>query len=382
MESASSPNHEASLLQRWFGPVSLSSPSPSTHHEHFSETDLRDISDVLRRFDRGEWSRIPRIYAVLRRLDRLEAIDLFLAQAISDIYFPFTHQTLPQSLNPSLANEFLRAQQVVLSSALDLERETGRHRHFSSSDDVPFIKLEDLGKGASGYVDRVISTVSHKEYARKLLPRGRTFRRNQSVLRSFQHELNALKKLCHHRHIVQLIGSYTDPQFVGIIMSPVADCDLKDFLISCVSDGASNVQARKSFIRSFFGCLTSALSYYSPQRHQAAKCPRCASYRVPHRLWDFARLVRKWKRNNHGAHSEDGTLLRARGIRPYTSKYLVRHVVARLCLPRDLDSPEGRDRRKPQYLSREKRSIIVLLSPEHRCHLQLDGDVRVKTSFS
>jgi serine/threonine protein kinase len=261
MESASSPNHEASLLQRWFGPVSLSSPSPSTHHEHFSETDLRDISDVLRRFDRGEWSRIPRIYAVLRRLDRLEAIDLFLAQAISDIYFPFTHQTLPQSLNPSLANEFLRAQQVVLSSALDLERETGRHRHFSSSDDVPFIKLEDLGKGASGYVDRVISTVSHKEYARKLLPRGRTFRRNQSVLRSFQHELNALKKLCHHRHIVQLIGSYTDPQFVGIIMSPVADCDLKDFLISCVSDGASNVQARKSFIRSFFGCLTSALSY-------------------------------------------------------------------------------------------------------------------------
>ncbi|KAF1836899.1 kinase-like protein, partial [Decorospora gaudefroyi] len=127
--------------------------------------------------------------------------------------------------------------------------------------EVPLIKVEDLGKGAYGRVDRVISTISHKEYARKLIPRGRTFQRNRTILRDFERELGTLKKLRHHRHIVQLIGSYTDPRFVGIIMLPVADCDLKDFLISCASNGESISQSRKSFARSFFGCLTSALSY-------------------------------------------------------------------------------------------------------------------------
>jgi len=153
----------------------------------------------------------------------------------------------------------------VQSSALDLERETGRHRHFPSADDVPFIKLEDLGKGAFGYVDRVISTISHKEYARKLIPRGRTFQRDRKILRDFERELGTLKKL-RHRHIVRLIGSYTDPRFVGIVMSPVAECDLKDYLNNCVSDSKSNLHSPKSFIRSFFGCLTSALSYLHDNR--------------------------------------------------------------------------------------------------------------------
>ena len=259
MESAPPPSLEATLLQRWF-PVSLDGKSTREQDESFSETDLRDISDVLRRVGQGTWSRIPRVYAVLRLLGRLDVIDLFLAQAISDVYFPFTHHTLPQALSPSVAHGFLQLQRVVLSSALDLERETGRHRHFSSTNDVPFIKVEDLGKGAYGYVDRVISTISHKEYARKLIPRGRTFQRDQRVLRDFERELGTLKKLRHHRHIVQLVGSYTDPRFVGIVMSPVAECDLKDFLNNCTSDAPSK-HSRKSLARSFFGCLTSALSY-------------------------------------------------------------------------------------------------------------------------
>lgn len=251
---------EQSLLLRWF-PIASSGDSTLVQHEHFSETDLRDISDVLRRVGRGRLARIPRIYAVLKLLDRLDVIDLFLEQGISDVYFPFGLQTLPQSLNPSIAHAFLKLQRVVLSSALDLERETGRHRHFSSSDDVPFIKVEELGKGAYGFVDRVISTVSHREYARKLIRRGRTFQRDKEVLLDFERELGTLKKLSHHRHIVQLIGSYTDPRYVGLIMSPVAECDLKEFLNSCGPDGKSNPQSRRSLMRSFFGCLTSALSY-------------------------------------------------------------------------------------------------------------------------
>ncbi|KAF2464575.1 uncharacterized protein BDR25DRAFT_319099 [Lindgomyces ingoldianus] len=202
------PDLEALLLQRW-SPVFLLDKSTLKQHERFSETDLRGISDVLRRVGRGAWSRI---YTVLRLLDCLDVICPLLAQATSGVYSPFTHQTLPQSLNPSVAHEFLQVQRAVLWSALVLERETGRHRHFLSADDMPFIKVEELGKGAYGYVDRVISTASHKEYAWKLIPRGRIFHRHQKILRDFERELGTLKKLCHHRHIAQLIGSYTDPQ--------------------------------------------------------------------------------------------------------------------------------------------------------------------------
>jgi len=110
MERSSPTDLEASLLQHWF-PVSPPDKSTLKEHRRFSETDLRDISDVLLRLGQSAWSHIPRIYVVLRLLDRLDVIDLFVAQAIRDTYFPFTHQTLPQSLNPSVAHEFLQVPQ-------------------------------------------------------------------------------------------------------------------------------------------------------------------------------------------------------------------------------------------------------------------------------
>lgn len=237
----------------WF-PVSKE--ETSNPRKHFSESELRGISDILRRTGKESWSRIPRIYSVLRTINQLQTIEVFLSQGISDVWFPFTHKTLPEGLkSPSMRYEFLEAQRLVLCKALDLERETGKHMNFSQTSELPFIKVGDLGKGGYSYVDRVISTISHKEYARKLIPRGRTFKKDYEVLKSFEKELGNLKKLS-HPHIVELIGSYTDPRFVGI-MSPVADCDLKMFLDS----GPSEITGQLSFLRTFFGCLTAALCY-------------------------------------------------------------------------------------------------------------------------
>lgn len=70
-------------------------------------------------------------------------------------------------------------------------------------------QLSELGKGAFGSVDCVRSELSAKVYARKLLPRGRNFRKDKTVLKDFENELQILKRLS-HIHIVQYIGSYTD----------------------------------------------------------------------------------------------------------------------------------------------------------------------------
>jgi serine/threonine protein kinase len=227
----------------------------------FTESDLKGISDVLRRTGKEPWSKIPRIYSILRIIGQIQIIDSFLVDGLSDLWLPFTFKTLPEALkDPSSRVDFLEAQNLVLSKALDLEREDGKHRHFSKEADIPFTKIAELGKGGFGYVDRVLSTISYKEYARKLIPRGRTFKKDQTVLRDFERELANLKRLS-HPHIIELVGSYTDPRFVGIIMSPVADCNLREFL------DASPLSAENlSLLRTFFGCLTAALCYLHENR--------------------------------------------------------------------------------------------------------------------
>jgi serine/threonine protein kinase len=155
---------------------------------------------------------------------------------------------------------FLELQYLVYNTkALNLERHAP-HGHFSDSTEVPFKKVGELGKGGFGYVDRVVSTISHQEYARKLILRGRTFKKDKQVLRDFTKELSNLKQLS-HKHLVELVGSYTDKKFVAIVMLPVADTNLQTFLERKDLDERS-----RSLLRPFFGCLTSALCYLHDNR--------------------------------------------------------------------------------------------------------------------
>ncbi|KAL1961561.1 hypothetical protein VTN77DRAFT_1598 [Rasamsonia byssochlamydoides] len=57
---------------------------------------------------------------------------------------------------------------------------------------------------------------------------------------------------------VRLVGSYTDPTHLGLIMEPAPDSDLATFLTAALHD-----RDKKSLLRSFFGC-TSRTSDPSP----------------------------------------------------------------------------------------------------------------------
>ncbi|KAH8733173.1 kinase-like domain-containing protein [Phaeosphaeriaceae sp. PMI808] len=240
---------EADLLRQWF-------PTALDHsRKAFTENDIRSIADVLERTSQKEWSRIPRIYSILRKIGQLNIINAFLDSGITDASFPFSKNTLPEALNcHSERSMFLDLQHLVFNAeALNLEN--GRHGHFSNSTEVPLKRIKELGKGGFGYVDHVFSTISYKEYARKLISRGRTGRKDRQVLQAFTKEVANLKRLS-HIHLVDITGSYTDKKFFAIIMLPVADCNMQAFLGNLDPD----VKAQ-SLLRSFFGCLTSALSY-------------------------------------------------------------------------------------------------------------------------
>ncbi|KAF2677070.1 kinase-like protein [Lentithecium fluviatile CBS 122367] len=78
-------------------------------------------------------------------------------------------------------------------------------------------------------------------------------------------EVETLKRL-KHRHVVDMIGSYTDPKFMGILMTPIADSDLSTYL-----DNTS--PSNYPELRTFFGCLGHALKYLHEQnvRHKDIK---------------------------------------------------------------------------------------------------------------
>lgn len=247
-----SQGYEEGLLHHWF-PPSGQDFEPRT----FAEKDIREISAILERAGKPEWCRVPRLYIVLRLINKLDAIDSFVQQGVSDTWFPFDQRSLPERLHGhSDRASFLETQKVVCNTkALNLERTHAGHGHFPDPTEIPLRKVGDLGKGSSGFVERVVSTVTHREYALKRIRRGATFRKDKQVLRDFENELSNLKTLSRgHIHIIEVMGSFTDPRYVGILF-PVADCNLAEIL------DHPDIQNQRWSLRAYFGCLASALGF-------------------------------------------------------------------------------------------------------------------------
>ncbi|KAH8696867.1 kinase-like domain-containing protein, partial [Phaeosphaeriaceae sp. PMI808] len=116
-----------------------------------------------------------------------------------------------------------------------------------------FQVVAKLGIGAHAQVDKVMSIVSHREYARKLFRRQRGV--SKDAIKSFLTELQVLKRVQHY-HCVELVQSYTDPKYFALLMIPVAECNLFDYY-----ELAHNSPDKVSLLRSFLGCLASGLQY-------------------------------------------------------------------------------------------------------------------------
>jgi serine/threonine protein kinase len=108
-------------------------------------------------------------------------------------------------------------------------------------------------------VDKVQSKITKQVYARKRISRKRDFNKDKEVIARFENEVQILKKL-DHVHLVKVFASYTDLNYVAIIMKPVAQMDLKCFLRSPEVQ-QTLLGAGRSLFRTYYGCLASAISY-------------------------------------------------------------------------------------------------------------------------
>jgi TolA-binding protein len=234
--------------------------------ESYTDPEIFEISTLLNHLN-PRWSKHPRTYIILRRICYLDSLDDLINVGFSDYWLPVTEQKLPDCLRPSARAAFINAQNIVLTKSMHLEKaEEGQHCSFQRGESTPFEFKEFLGSGGYGKVDRVLSQISYKEYARKRVLRSAAFRgRRKEDVERFIAEIEILKRL-KHRHIVEYVGSYTDPKYIGLIMAPAAKMDLRTYLEQASASDHPE-------LRTFFGCLAAGLEFLHTQkvRHKDIK---------------------------------------------------------------------------------------------------------------
>jgi serine/threonine protein kinase len=204
---------------------------------------------------------IPRAYIVFRMLGQLDLLDKLLKQKITDHWFPVGEGGFPSLIEPRLRSAILEFQSLILTKTVHFEK--AKHHHFGSADDIWKLFTKNGGKlGYShiqaGDVFPVTLKVSSEVYALKRLSRNKNAGPDLNIMERLVNELTALKNLT-HRHIVQYIGSYTDPASFGLLISPVAEQDLATLLESITSNGT--FQGHATELRQYYGCLVGALCY-------------------------------------------------------------------------------------------------------------------------
>jgi len=231
----------------------------------YTDSEICQISLLLKQSN-PKWSKVPRTYIILRTIGCLNLLDTFIDLDFSDYWLPVTERSLPHCLHSSHRSQFVAAQNLVITKSLDLEKgEAGQHCYFRRNEPLPFEEKGIRGSGGFGQVDKVLSLISFREYARKLVIRNMVFGRRIEYVKCFIAEIEILKRLNHH-HVVKFVGSYTDPKYMGLLMSPVAEMDLSTYLIH--TDTSRHVE-----LRTFFGCLARALEFLHEQkvRHKDIK---------------------------------------------------------------------------------------------------------------
>ena len=119
-----------------------------------------------------------------------------------------------------------------------------------------FISQRILGRGSQGEVHEVKEPTTGQYYARKQIH----FRRDRSLSdeEEILNEVKIMKKLC-HPHIATVLFFIKESDAYSIIMQPVADSDLLDYLHGCIKENFNHRVVK--WIYSWFGSLIDALRY-------------------------------------------------------------------------------------------------------------------------
>jgi serine/threonine protein kinase len=157
--------------------------------------------------------------------------------------------------------------------------------------------------------------------------------KDKEAVKLFENELSTLKRL-NHRHLVKFVGlvsltlcvlpiqtdfasirSYTDPKYIGLLIDPIADGDLRSFL-----DQAPFPTEDNPALRGYFGCLCSAIKYLHGEsiRHKDIKPQNILIKNHAVLVTDFG-TARDWSKESHSTTTGK--------VAAYTASYVAPEVV-------------------------------------------------------
>ncbi|KAI0438325.1 kinase-like domain-containing protein [Xylaria telfairii] len=218
----------------------------------YSDSDVEKISRFLKQLH-PSWQRpIARIYTVLCLIGlpsdgRTKLVGTLIGRGTTDYRLPFRKEDLSDILEPGYHSRFLNEQVRVLHETLNFETHSNLQEH-AWKKSLRIVK--HLGGNEPNTVQRVERTDTGTPFALKLISRGTEDNEIRAEL-----ELKTLKRV-KHDHIASIVTSFTSPLSWGILMTPVADFDLANYLSQAIAD-----PEKLHLLPTYFGCLMEALSY-------------------------------------------------------------------------------------------------------------------------
>ncbi|KAH0558684.1 hypothetical protein GP486_004667 [Trichoglossum hirsutum] len=181
----------------------------------------------------------------------------------------FRNRSVQQVDLAEMAREKRRSDSFVAEAGYNIASPQNKRRVYSSDEEDPYHSVSFLGQGGFGSVDEVFkrSDLSQTRYARKRFKFSRfPPSQRQELANEIVKEADIIRTLC-FRHIVRLVESYTWKAQFCIVMSPVAETNLGQFLseIDSMEIGAERNKARELVLQ-WPGCLIRAIDYLHEMR--------------------------------------------------------------------------------------------------------------------
>lgn len=131
----------------------------------------------------------------------------------------------------------------------------GQHAEFDATEEavVPLTLEKSLGHSSTAIVESV--RCKRIRLARKTVEVNRRLKREE-VIKEVEH----LQRLT-HPHVIRVVGTYTLDRKLSILLYPVADYTLDQFLESIDRLKPDEQPARKFAVSTFFRCLAKGLAY-------------------------------------------------------------------------------------------------------------------------
>jgi len=278
---------------------------------------------------------MAKICLILTGMQHQHLLEDFLDNNVLDKDLPMQRQEVEAILvrgNKEYAFTFYTEQHRAVPRKWD----DGIHLEMEEEEPLPFMHECEINQGSYGMVIMVKDPLSGARYARKQQLTSAEEQENAAARKHLEEETKRLKSL-HHKHIVQLVNSYTRGRAFGILLKPAATSDLERLILRYYDnkfDARENCKARKwlrpIFLNAFW-CLSIGLAYIHRLniRHKDIKPANILYERAfdddgPRLLWADLGLAYDFTATGNS---------KTRSTKVYSQRYAAPEVIAASCRP-------------------------------------------------